>query len=59
MSPTPETTTSETTTMHLPYARVDLAKKALERQKKEELERRWRLSSSMLNSILECAYSVQ
>ena len=40
--------TSETTAIHLPYARVDLAKKAYERQKKEELERRWRLNSSML-----------
>ncbi|XP_065920259.1 uncharacterized protein [Dysidea avara] len=38
--------TSETTAIHLPYARVDLAKKAYERQKKEELERRWRLNST-------------
>ena len=28
-----------------PYARVDVAKKAYERQKKAELERRWRLNS--------------
>ena len=30
-----------------PYARVDVAKKAYERQKKAELEKRWRLDSSM------------
>ena len=30
-----------------PYARVDVAKKAYERQKKAELEKRWRLNSGM------------
>ena len=33
-----------------PYARVDVAKKAYERQKKAELERRWRLNSGMYMS---------
>ena len=46
--------TSETTTIHIPYARVDLTKKAYERQKKKELERRWRLNSSMLLTQLSC-----
>jgi len=40
--------TSEMPTKHIPYARVDLAKKAYERQKKKELEKRWRLNSSTL-----------
>ena len=43
-----------------PYARIDVAKKAYERQKKAELEKRWRLNSGMyartklINIVTSC-----
>ena len=41
-----------------PYARVDVAKKAYERQKKAELEKRWRLNSGMsMNKIKSTQYT--
>ena len=52
----PKTNSSQVTSPNPvdPYARVDIAKKEYERQKKAELERRWRLNSGMYVNIKHC-----